>query len=149
VLTPTVWNIRQRKDIEIAIRSMLSENQNLFWMQENIKNQLIRTDHSASETIASLVLKMIIFRKNNADKEFPSNMCEWDYFENQKFQHPKRNELYEQREVFKNADIEWLQSRILRSERENEAMRKQLNKRSFGFMVLSAYGKLKKIARKK
>ena len=149
VLTPTVWNIRQKSDIKTTLDSIQSNDGNKNWMQEDIKNQLIRTDKPASLVVADLIVSMIDFRKNNLKTEFPMNMTNWDYFLNGSFENPEKASLYINREVFNSTEINWLQVRLARAERENEAMRKQLNKRTFGHIAITAYGKLKKLAKKK
>ncbi len=148
VLVPTVWRITAQNQIAQAVQGILNPTSQQLWLQQVYQDMVIRRDVPAAETTANLILAMVNFRKENPDSVFPVNMVRYPG-KTFSFPAPKIEEFYPKRQAVVNQDVEWLKARLVRAERENAAMRKDLTNRSFWGVVLLTYNKLHRWIRRK
>lgn len=135
----TAWNIFHKSHIHTVVDQLLCPTNRQMWVQETFLRSMCIPDSNSADRVAELIRKMIVFRKEQPNTSYPRFLITPLYIDNQM---PSEVDFYPNREVFKITDENWLKAAIIRLERENSEMKKQLEKRSFGGILLSSYNKL-------
>lgn len=126
----TSWVINAKSEIESTVNSMLKPELNRMLYQDYQMQDILYLDSSSIERSKLLINKMVSFRRENQNANFPSNMLSF----NQPFQTLEK--AYKTEEVFppvaENYQIEKkdLVHLITRYSHENKLLRQQLKKRS-------------------
>lgn len=139
---PTVWSIRSADQVESVVNSVLNASPQQLWMQNAYKDLIIYTDESAAKRTARLIELMIDFRINNSKKTFPNNLLNSSMIDDGDKAMPNHIDFYPNRKIFQLHEVDFLKNCLIRAERENQIMRKELQKRSIGGLALGLYGKI-------
>jgi hypothetical protein len=144
-LLATTWNINKYDDIEPVLQQIGNLTPQLCWHQNFLLSSHCVNSTNASERLGELILGMISYKKANTSP-LPKNMISCP--EVQGYLFPTPSSLYPQREVLKSNDMELLRNRLTRLELRNSILKKELDRRSIGSILLSSYSKFLKIIRK-
>lgn len=141
-LLPTTWNINKYDDIDYVLYQMSNLSLPMCWHQNFLLSSHCVNSTNAAERMADLVLQMIQ-HKQESKLPLPKSIIPPTDINGYSF--PSPTSLYPHRKVLQSNDMEFLKNRLTRLELRNSLLKKELQRRSLGSLLLSSYSKFLKL----
>lgn len=131
----TAWTISAPDHIPIIVNELVNPSFKKMIFQHDILKDCLRCERPASPNVAELIVKMIKIAEECKQRKLPLNFRSHllDYKELiHNYSAPPLSKLYPDQQVFLETDIQALQVRIARLNKENEKLIKEIKKRKIG-----------------